>query len=113
MADATTRRLNAAKGCVNGIEDVRRIVQRTAKHETRTKTDEDNADGEAILLACIGLIEDEERERYGDNYVSVSSENPAGSQGALAGRPWQCEICTLVNPAIYLSCNACDIEGLV
>lgn len=112
MADATIRLLNAAKGCASGIEDVRRIVERTAKHETRTKTDENNADEKAIMLACIELIEEEEKERHGDKYVLVSSENPAGSQGALAGRPWQCKIYTLVNAAIYLSCNACGIERI-
>lgn len=102
--------MNGAKECASVIEDVRRIIERAAKHGTRTKADEKNADEEAVMLACIKLIEEEKSERYGDNYVSVSSENQAGSQGALAGRPWQCEICTLVNPGTYLSCNARSID---
>ncbi|MCJ1463656.1 hypothetical protein MMC07_002264 [Pseudocyphellaria aurata] len=86
IADAATQRLNAAKGCASGTERGRGIVEETTKNGTRTKADEEDADGEAIMLAYIDLIQEEEKEIYGDSYVPASKENPAGSQGALVGR---------------------------
>lgn len=49
--------MNGAKGCASVIDDVRRIIERAAKHGTRTKADEKKADEEAVMLACIELIE--------------------------------------------------------
>lgn len=148
IADAATQRLNAAKGCGSGTERERGIVDETTKNGTRTKADEENANDEAIMLAYIDLIQEEEKEKYGDSYVPASKENPAGSQGALVGKSteytvpkdpppipestkpartspvvdltynppkvndgsWPCEICTLVNRATYLCCDACGTE---
>lgn len=86
IADAATQRLNAAKGCASGTERGRGIVEETTKNGTRTKADEENADEEAMTLAYIDLIQEEEKEKYGDSYVPASKENPAGSQGGLAGK---------------------------
>lgn len=86
IADAATQRLNAAKGCASGTERGRGIVEETTKYGTRTKADEENDEEEAIMLAYIDLIQEEEKEKYGDSYVPVSKDNPAGSQGALAGK---------------------------
>ena len=86
IADAATQRLNAAKGCASGTERGRGIVEETTRNGTRTKADEEDGDEEAIMLAYIDLIQEEEKEKYGDSYVPASKENPAGSQGALAGK---------------------------
>lgn len=55
-----------------------------------------------------------------DRYDPASKKNPAGSRRLLAWRlaaltaskegPWLCEICTSINPANYLYCDACGIE---
>ncbi|MCJ1271581.1 hypothetical protein MMC22_011483 [Lobaria immixta] len=92
IADAATQRLNAAKGCASGTERGRGIVEETTRNGTRTKADEENEDEEAIMLAYIDLIQEEEMEKYGDSYVPASKENPAGSQGALAGKSTAQEI---------------------
>lgn len=135
IADAATRRINAAKGCASGTERGRAIVEETAKTGFRTKADEENANEEAIMLACIDLIEEEEKEKYGSSYIPPSRENPVGSQEDVTEkspefsehssslivdltstafevpyRSWACEICTLVNPESYLSCDACSTE---
>lgn len=135
IADAATRRINAVKGCASGTERGRAIVEETTKTGFRTKAEEENANEEAIMLAYIDLIEEEEKEKYGTSYIPPSKENPAGRQEDLKGKApdlsehslsptvdrtptspevpygsWACEICTLVNPSTYLCCDACGTE---
>lgn len=81
IADAATRRSTVTKGCASGTERSRGIVEETTKNGFRTKAEEDDANEEAIMQAYIELIQEEEREKYGDGYVPPSSSNPAGSQG--------------------------------
>jgi hypothetical protein len=82
IADAAARRATVTRGCASGTERSKNIVEETSKNGFRTKADEVDADEEAIMLAYIDLIQEEEKEKYGDNYIPVSRENPAGSQGA-------------------------------
>lgn len=135
IADAATRRINAAKGCASGTERGRVIVEETTKNGFRTKADEENANEEAIMLAYIDLIEEDEKEKFGPSYIPPSEENPIGSQEDAKGtspevfkhssspsvdlistssevpyRSWACEICTFINPAAYLSCDVCSTE---
>lgn len=83
IADAAQRRITVTKGCASGTDRGRGIIEETEKSGTRTAaidlTDEDE---EAVMLAYIDLIQEEEREKYGDAYVPPSNENPAGSQGS-------------------------------
>lgn len=134
IADAATRRINATKGCASGTERGKAIVEETTKTGFRTMADEENANEQAIMLAYIDLIEEEEKEQYGASYIPPSKENPTGSQENTMGTStefsefptvpivdltspsegyhdsWACEICTLVNPATYLCCDACSTE---
>lgn len=135
IADAAMRRINAVKVCASGTERGIAIIEETTKTSFRTKADKENADEEAIMLACIDLIEEEEKERYGAMYIPHSRENPAGRQEDVKGKSpelsehsssptvdftsnlpevpyfsWACEICTLVNPSTYLCCDACSTE---
>lgn len=137
IADAATRRINAAKGCASGTERGRAIVEETTKTGFRTKADEENANEEAIMLAYIDLIEEEEKEKYGSSCISPSKETPVGSPENVNGKSaevsehfssptvdltstpseapygsWACEICTLVNPSTYLCCDACSTERM-
>lgn len=135
IADAATRRINAVKSCASGTEHGRAIIEETTKTGFRTKADAENANEEAIMLAYIDLIEEEENEKYGSFYIPPNKENPAGRHDdgkgkspelskhfssptvALTANPpevpytsWACEICTLVNPSTYLCCDACSTE---
>lgn len=85
IADAATRRVTVTKGCASGTERGRVMVEETTKNGTRTKVEEEDADEEAIMLAYIEMIQQEEMEKYGDAYLPPSSENPAGSQGVGNG----------------------------
>ena len=84
IADAATRRATVTKGCASGTsaEREKAIVQETNRNGFRTKAEEDDANEEAIMLAFIDLVQEEEREKYGAGYVPPSKENPWGSQGA-------------------------------
>ena len=85
IADAAQRRITVTQGCASGTDRVRGIVEETNKNGFRTKAENHDENDEAIILAYIDLIEEEEKEKYGDAYVPTSSENPAGSQGAAPG----------------------------
>ena len=86
IADAATRRATVTKGCASGTERERGIVEETTKNGTRTKAEREDENEEAIMQAYIEMIQEEEREKYGDAYLPPSKENPAGSQGGGAGR---------------------------
>ena len=83
IADAAQRRITVTQGCASGTDRGRGIVEETNKNGFRTKAEDHDENDEAIILAYIDLINEEEKEKYGDAYVPTSSENPAGSQGAL------------------------------
>ncbi len=133
IADAATRRINAVKSCASGTDRGRAIIEETTKTGFKTKVDEENANEEAIMLAYIDLVEEEEKEKYGTFYIPPSKENPAGRHEDVKGKSlsehsrsptidltpnppkvsyngWACEICTLVNPSTYLCCDACSTE---
>lgn len=85
IADAAARRATIMKGCASGVDAEREkeIDKETNKKGFRTKADEDDADEEAIMIAYIDLVQEEERDKYGDAYIPPSKENPAGSQGTF------------------------------
>ena len=85
IADAASRRATITKGCANdvGAEREKEIDKETNKSGFRTKAEEDDADEEAIMIAYIDLVQEEEKEKYGDAYIPPSKENPAGSQGGF------------------------------
>ena len=85
IADAAARRATITKGCASGVdaEREREIDKETNKNGFRTKADEDDANEEAIMLAYIDLVQEEEMDKYGDAYIPPSQENPAGSQGGF------------------------------
>lgn len=81
IADAATRRITVTKGCASNTERSRGLVEETTKTGFRTKAEEENANEEAIMQAYIEMIQEEEREKYGKDYVPPSKSNPGGSQG--------------------------------
>lgn len=81
IADAATRRITVTKGCASNTERSRGLVEETTKTGFRTKAEDENANEEAIMQAYIEMIQEEEREKYGKDYVPPSKSNPGGSQG--------------------------------
>ncbi|MCJ1242971.1 hypothetical protein MMC30_000167 [Trapelia coarctata] len=81
IADAATRRITVTKGCASNTERSRGLVEESTKNGFRTKAEEENANEEAIMQAYIEMIQEEEREKYGKDYVPPSKSNPGGSQG--------------------------------
>lgn len=89
IADAVTRRNTVMRGCASGVttkQKEREIIDLTNKNGVRTKADDEDENEEAIMLAYIDLVQEEEREKYGEAYIPPSRENPAGSRGIPPGR---------------------------
>ena len=85
IADAASRRITVTKGCASGTERSKGIVEETTRNGFRTKAEEDDANELAIMQAYIELMQEEEREKYGDAYLSPSSVSPSGGE-------WQHEL---------------------
>lgn len=86
IADAAQRRITVTKGCASGTDQGRKI-QRDVEHNRngfRTKAAEDDANERAIMQAYIELIQEDEKEKYGDHYVPPSENNPAGPRAAMS-----------------------------
>ena len=87
IAFAAPRLINISWGCAAVGDDTKRkaqIVEEASRNGFKTKAEEENANEQAIMQAYIELIQEDEREKYGKDYVQPSSENPAGSQGVAA-----------------------------
>ena len=85
IADAAERRTRVTKGCSGSgmsADRERELVQETNKSGFRTKAEEDDANEEAIMLAYIDLVQEEEKQKWGGAYLPPSKENPLGSQGS-------------------------------
>lgn len=79
IADAATRRATVTKGCGSGRQESKGIADEVGRNGFRTRAEEDDANDEAIMQAYIDLLQEEERERYGDAYIPPSQDNPTGS----------------------------------
>ena len=79
IADAVQRRLTVTKGCASGSKDTKAIIEQATRNGFRTQAEEDDANERAIMEAYIELVQEEEKERWGDAYVPPSAQNPIGS----------------------------------
>lgn len=77
-ADAAQRRIEVTNGCASGTDRSEELAEEASRNGFRTQAEEDDANEQAILQAFIELIQEEEREKYGDSYIPPSQENPAG-----------------------------------
>ncbi|KAI1323553.1 WLM-domain-containing protein [Xylariaceae sp. FL0255] len=139
IADAASRRIRISQGCANDTQtddDIRVIAETATRNGFKTQAEEDAANEVAIAQALWEMVEEEERVKKGDKYLpplstpqaSSSTQNsrsrdntmntgrPAARPGAKQDREpsgtWSCDICTLVNPARYLCCDACGVERI-
>lgn len=77
-ADAAQRRIEVTSGCASGTAHSAGLAEEASRNGFRTKAEEEDANEQAILQAFIELIQEEEREKYGELYIPPSQENPAG-----------------------------------
>ncbi|KAJ5624487.1 hypothetical protein N7510_000796 [Penicillium lagena] len=86
-ADAAQRRVEVTQGCASGTERSTELAEEASRNGFRTKAEEDDANEQAILQAFIELIQEEEKEKYGEGYVPPSQENPAGPRTRSSPHP--------------------------
>jgi len=181
IAAAAEKRMKIERGCASDTDKGRKIAREEELKKdkvTTTQAEKEDETEAAIMQAYIDLIQEEEREQFGKDYVPPSQSNPAGVRGTMSpsgtgpswiptmspnslieqqaqieeelqkgrapssaslpqtdattasspipmirNRPsppktqiepkpdtWTCEICTLINPIQYLSCDACATE---
>ena len=79
IADAAQRRLTVTKGCGLGTKETRAIIEQATRTGFRTQAEEDDANERAIMEAYIELLQEDEKEKWGDAYVPSSAQNPSGS----------------------------------
>lgn len=79
IANAASRRATVMRGCASGTKESKGIMDQASKNGFRTKAEEDDANEQAIIQAYIELLQEEEKEKWGDSYIPPSQENPAGN----------------------------------
>ena len=165
IADAIERRLNIVRGCASNTDKGRQLAREEEVKKdkiTRTTVEREDEDEDALMQAYIEMIQEDEKQQMGKDYIAPSQENPAGirsdGSGAITsptsllqqqreierslhssrsgtstpeetfdappGPPpkrrksstppqpetWTCDICTLINPLNFLTCDACSTE---
>lgn len=84
IARATEQRNRVLKGCGNVDHDQNEMEKEreTAnRNGFQTQAEEDAANEAAIAQALWELVQEEEKHRYGDDYIPPSAQNPAGNGG--------------------------------
>jgi len=84
IADAIERRTTVLKGCGSGKKDqkeIKAIADEATNSGFTTKAEEDEANDRAIAQALWELVQDEEREKYGESYIPPTAQNPMGNGG--------------------------------
>ncbi|KAI9829297.1 MAG: hypothetical protein M1826_005761 [Phylliscum demangeonii] len=86
IADAAQRRTAVMKGCgsTSGANETQAIVEQATRSGFGTQAEEDDANERAIVEAYIELLQEEEKERWGEGYEPASAQNPSGSRSSTA-----------------------------
>ncbi|KAI1258405.1 WLM-domain-containing protein [Xylariaceae sp. FL1019] len=119
-------------------EEIVEIANTATRNGFRTQAEEDAANEAAIAQALWEMIKEDEQPKKGDTRespnLSTTCNAPSSSRNskksnATAAQPtrsqdntmqggscqdacstWTCNVCTLVNPATFLCCDACSSE---
>lgn len=84
IVEAIDRRARVLKGCGSGEKDakeIKAITDQAMSTGFKTKAEEDEANDQAIAQALWEMVQEEEREKYGDAYIPPSAANPTGNGG--------------------------------
>ncbi|OJD17488.1 hypothetical protein AJ78_02409 [Emergomyces pasteurianus Ep9510] len=84
IADAAQRRITVTKGCASGSSEGEKLADEASKNGFRTKAEEEDANEQAIIQAYIELIQEEEKQQYGNSYIPPSGTHPAGPRSSLS-----------------------------
>lgn len=89
IVDAIERRNTILKGCALTKKDEREIIDLTDEADSGFKTQaaEDNANDQAIAQALWDLVQEDEKEAYGKDYIQPTASNPTGNGGGEVGPP--------------------------
>ncbi|KAJ9227431.1 hypothetical protein DTO169C6_72 [Paecilomyces variotii] len=87
IADAAQRRIEVTRGCVSETDQTSKLADEISQNGFRTKAEEEDANEQAIMQAYIELLQEEEREKYGESYIPPSQELPAGPRTTLSPPP--------------------------
>ncbi|TEA12472.1 DNA-dependent metalloprotease WSS1 [Colletotrichum sidae] len=84
IMSAIDRRNNTLEGCGNtshNDREIQQISETATRNGFRTQAEEDAANEAAIAQALWELVQEEEKQRYGNYYVPPSAQNPTGNGG--------------------------------
>jgi hypothetical protein len=84
IVDAIERRATVLKGCGSGNKDdkeMKAIGDKATENGFKTKAEEDEANERAISQAMWDLVQEEEKEKYGNAYIPPTAANPTGNGG--------------------------------
>jgi DNA-dependent metalloprotease WSS1 len=84
IVDAIERRNTVLKGCGSGNKDeteIKDIADAATKNGFKTKAEEDEANDRAIAQALWDLVQENEKEEYGESYIPPTASNPTGNGG--------------------------------
>ena len=87
IVNAIEQRNRITQGCASGTtqgQQIEQDVESTKPGQTVTKADDDDANEAAIMQAYIEMIQEEERQKHGQNYMPPSQANPAGMRSLRA-----------------------------
>ncbi|KAJ5037463.1 uncharacterized protein L3040_007638 [Drepanopeziza brunnea f. sp. 'multigermtubi'] len=90
IVDAIERRNIVMKGCGENNKSDREIIDLTEEATQsgfKTKADEDDANDRAIAQALWELVQEDEKKRYGKDYIQPTASNPTGNGGGEVGSP--------------------------
>ncbi|KAI0474120.1 WLM-domain-containing protein [Xylariaceae sp. FL0804] len=139
IVNAVERRNRTLQGCANDNRpqaEIIEIADTATRNGFRTQAEEDAANEAAIAQALWELVQEDEKAKKGDAYISPSAtlpddvrdviapkkENIKGGSNpntapAQSSKPaegsldtWTCSVCTLINPLNFLCCDACGVE---
>ncbi|KAM0282593.1 hypothetical protein ACHAQH_002961 [Verticillium albo-atrum] len=94
IAGAAEQRNTTLQGCGNmnhNEREIQALSETATRNGFRTQAEEDAANEAAIAQALWELVQEEEKQKYGNYYVPPSAQHPEGSQGGAVmldhGRP--------------------------
>jgi hypothetical protein len=88
IVDAIERRSTVLKGCGSGEKDddeIEYLATRAVQNGFKTKAEEDEANDRAIAAAVWELVQEDQKNEYGDNYLPSTPANPTGNGGGKIG----------------------------